>query len=198
MAEWSLVSDGAPTLGALVKEMAALRKERADGAAPEGSLEEEAQNIATTDSTKECTGSSSSGKTTESCMKKAFATLIVLVSMSTMSPLDRSMANEPSPNPKVTYLVLYSPGPTWVAGKGVSEQPLKEHGKYMLDLYRRGKMKFAGPFTDDTGGAAVIEAADQAEAEAILSKDPGVTSGVMKYMLRPWDLKSWHKYTAKK
>jgi hypothetical protein len=39
---------------------------------------------------------------------------------------------------KTTFLVIYRPGPAWLVGKSVSEQPLKEHGKYMLSLYVKG------------------------------------------------------------
>jgi hypothetical protein len=35
---------------------------------------------------------------------------------------------------KMTFLVIYRPGPSWLVGKPISEQPLKEHGKYMLSL----------------------------------------------------------------
>src|SRR5262245_43339159 len=60
------------------------------------------------------------------------------------------------PAMKSTYLVLYHPGPHWVAGKPIRQQPPKEHGKYLLDLYARGAMKSAGPFEDNTGAAVVI------------------------------------------
>ena len=46
---------------------------------------------------------------------------------------------------KATYLVVYRPGPAWLTGKSVMEQPLKEHGKYMLSLYIKGSMRLAGP-----------------------------------------------------
>ena len=36
--------------------------------------------------------------------------------------------------PKITFLIIYRPGPAWLPGKSVSEQPLKEHGRYMLGL----------------------------------------------------------------
>ena len=49
----------------------------------------------------------------------------------------RSIAaqNESHQEGKATYLVIYRPGPAWLVGKSVLEQPLKEHGKYMLSLY---------------------------------------------------------------
>jgi hypothetical protein len=60
-------------------------------------------------------------------------------------------AQETAPRAKATYLVVYRPGPSWVAGKPLAEQPLKEHGRYMLELYGKGTLKFAGPFLDDSG-----------------------------------------------
>src|ERR1051326_418075 len=67
---------------------------------------------------------------------------------------------------KVTYLVIYRPGPGWLTGKSVMEQPLKEHGKYMLSLYIKGSMKLAGPLTDNAGGAVLLEVANETGAKA--------------------------------
>lgn len=98
---------------------------------------------------------------------------------------------------KATFLIIYRPGPAWLAGKSVSEQPLKEHGKYMLGLYVRGSMKLAGPLTDNAGGAVVLEVADQSEAQAIVAQDPAVKSGIFVYEMHPWELKPWDKYAEK-
>src|SRR5437667_11233815 len=76
---------------------------------------------------------------------------------------------------KTTFLVIYRPGPAWLVGKPVSEQPLKEHGKYMLSLYVKGSMKLAGPLTDNAGGAVVLAVADESEAKAIVTEDPAVS-----------------------
>lgn len=98
---------------------------------------------------------------------------------------------------KATFLVIYRPGPAWLVGKPVSEQPLKEHGKYMLGLYIRGSMKLAGPLADNAGGAVVLEVADQPEAQAIVAQDPAVKSGIFVYEVHPWELKPWDKYAKK-
>lgn len=37
-----------------------------------------------------------------------------------------------------TYLVIYRPGPGWLEGKAMAEQPLREHGRYLISLHRRG------------------------------------------------------------
>jgi uncharacterized protein YciI len=99
---------------------------------------------------------------------------------------------------KVNYLVIYSPGPAWVAGKPVEEQPLKEHGKYMLSLYVKGSMKLAGPFTDNAGGAVLLAVANESEAKSIVTEDPAVKSGIFVYEMHPWELKPWDKYAHKK
>lgn len=95
---------------------------------------------------------------------------------------------------KSTYLVIYRPGPAWIPGKTVKEQPLKEHGKYMLSLYKNGILKFAGPFTDNAGGAVVFEAQNDDEAKAIVAADPAVASKVFLSELHPWGLVEWERY----
>ena len=98
---------------------------------------------------------------------------------------------------KSTFLVVYKPGPAWVQGKPVSEQPLKEHGKYKLSLYAKGVLKFAGPFADDAGGAVVLEVANETEARAIVAEDPAVKSHVFLNEMHPWALVEWDKYLKK-
>jgi len=99
--------------------------------------------------------------------------------------------------PKITFLVIYRPGPAWLTGKSISEQPLKEHGKYMLGLYVKGSMKFAGPLTDNAGGAVVLEVADESQAKAIVAEDPAVKSGLFIYEMHPWESKPWGDYAKK-
>src|SRR5437667_6138065 len=99
--------------------------------------------------------------------------------------------------PKITFLIIYRPGPAWLPGKSVSEQPLKEHGRYMLGLYVKGSMKLAGPLTDNAGGAVVLEVAGESEAKAIAAADPAVKSGVFLCEMHPWELKTWGDYAKK-
>ena len=92
------------------------------------------------------------------------------------------------------YLAVYQPGPAWLAGQPMSHQPLKEHGRYLLNLYAKGVLKFAGPFSDDTGGASVITARDLDEANALIAADPAVVSQVFVYALHPWALVPWEQH----
>jgi uncharacterized protein YciI len=98
---------------------------------------------------------------------------------------------------KATYLVIYRPGPAWLTGKSVMEQPLKEHGKYMLGLYIKGSMRLAGPLSDDAGGAVLLEVSDEAEAKAIVTNDPAVKSGIFVYEMHPWKLQPWDELAKK-
>jgi uncharacterized protein YciI len=98
---------------------------------------------------------------------------------------------------KATYLVIYRPGTAWLTGKSVMEQPLKEHGKYMLSLYIKGSMRLAGPLTDNAGGAVLLEVSDEAEAKAIVANDPAVKSGIFIYEMHPWKLQPWDELAKK-
>jgi uncharacterized protein YciI len=98
---------------------------------------------------------------------------------------------------KATFLVIYRPGPAWLAGKSISEQPLKEHGVYMRSLYVQGLVKLAGPLTDNTGGAVVLEVINESAAKAIVTEDPAVKYGVFVYEMHPWELKLQGEYSKK-
>lgn len=108
-----------------------------------------------------------------------------------------AVADEPQVAAKKTYLVIYRPGPSWVQGKRVSQQPLAGHAPYLLGLYEKGSMKLAGPLMDDAGGAVVLEAADEAEAKAMVADDPAVKSGVFVAEMHPWHLVDWAKRALK-
>lgn len=89
------------------------------------------------------------------------------------------------------FLCIYRPGPKWLPGKPLAEQPLREHGRYMLDLYRRGVMRLAGRFADGSGGAMLFGADDDASAQAIVAADPAVAAQTFTYELRQWAFVDW-------
>jgi uncharacterized protein len=101
-------------------------------------------------------------------------------------------------NTQPSYLCVYRPGPRWVAGKPLAEQPLREHGRYMLDLYKRGVMRLAGRFADGSGGAMLFGAADDASAQAIVAADPAVMAETFTYELRQWAFVDWESLANKK
>lgn len=102
---------------------------------------------------------------------------------------DEARLQEQSKQP--SYLCVYRHGPRWLAGKPLAEQPLREHGRYMLDLYKRGVMRLAGRFADGSGGAMLFGADDDRSAQAIVAADPAVVAGTFAYELRQWAFVDW-------
>jgi uncharacterized protein len=93
-----------------------------------------------------------------------------------------------------TFLIIYRPGPAWKAGQPARDQPPPEHGRYLLELYQQGHLCLAGPFSDDTGAALVMEATDETQARAIVGADPAVVQAIFTYELHPWALVPWERY----
>jgi uncharacterized protein YciI len=129
---------------------------------------------------------------------KLTSLILIGVSLLALSLPPHAIADtKPPSESKLTFLVIYRQGPAWPEGKSLSELPLKEHGKYMLSLYAKGAMKLAGPLTDDTGGAVVLEVSSEAEAKAIVADDPAVKAGIFVHQLHPWAPVPWEKYLKK-
>jgi hypothetical protein len=61
---------------------------------------------------------------------------------------------------RTMHLVVYQSGSSWLPGQPIAEQPLRDHGPYMLSLYVKRSLRFAGRFSDDAGGAAAFEGTD--------------------------------------
>jgi uncharacterized protein len=129
-------------------------------------------------------------------MKALFLVLSVAIAYYPARSLTQEVHPQ-EPARKATYLVLYRPGPAWLPGKSILDQPLKEHGKYMLSLYIKGAMKLAGPLTDEAGGAVLLEVSDETEAKAIVANDPAVKSGIFVYEMHPWKLQPWDEFAKK-
>jgi ketosteroid isomerase-like protein/uncharacterized protein YciI len=77
------------------------------------------------------------------------------------------------------FVILYEPGPAWLAGKPMAEQNLAPHRDYIELLASQGRVLTGGPFIDEAGGMLVVRAGTEATAAAILSGDPGVSSGIL-------------------
>jgi uncharacterized protein len=124
--------------------------------------------------------------------------MVLTIALMSYSSLSIAATDEPQlEKAKKTYLVIYRPGPAWLVGKSMFDQPLKEHGKYMLSLYIKGSMKLAGPLTDNAGGAVLLAVADESEAKAIVAEDPAVKSGIFLYEIHPWKLQPWDEFAKK-
>src|SRR5258708_12386513 len=60
---------------------------------------------------------------------------------------------------KNTFMMLWAPGPAWVPGKTVREQPYwAQHAAFMDRLFENGTVVLAGPFADSTASLLIVQA----------------------------------------
>jgi uncharacterized protein YciI len=118
-----------------------------------------------------------------------------------------ALAAEPKPSDALaslsttrnTYLVVYRRGPDWVDDKPMREQQsMREHFLYYLGLHRKGLLIAGGGFTDESGGAAVFEADNDAAATEIVAADPAVKSKVFRFELQHWKPNPWEEISQKR
>jgi uncharacterized protein YciI len=81
------------------------------------------------------------------------------------------------PAPDV-WLVHYDPGPAWLPGKPVFEQPLEGHAEFNEQRIADGTLIVSGPLIGRDGGFALYRGPDQATVIDLLAEDPAVCSGV--------------------
>jgi len=66
---------------------------------------------------------------------------------------------------------------------------IEEHYAFLDALKQRGQLELAGPFTDKSGGAYLIKAANLEEAKGIAFSDPVHTSHSSVVSVYEWDAK---------
>jgi len=84
------------------------------------------------------------------------------------------------------YVFLHVPGPNWLIGKPILEQPLARHFQYMTQLESERKLVLGGGFLDGSGAMGVLQVSSLAEARAIVENDPAVKEGVVTTQVHPW------------
>jgi uncharacterized protein YciI len=85
------------------------------------------------------------------------------------------------------FALVHRPGPAWVDETGYREQPgIERHIGYLRRLFDEGRMVMGGPFLDDAGGLALIEADDMEEASTFAYDDPTVREGLLSVEVHPW------------
>ncbi len=89
----------------------------------------------------------------------------------------------------IRFVVIHTPGPKWVPGKIMFEQPgIREHVGHYQKLLGAGKLALGGPNLDEKGGGMMIPAAGVSEDEirTFAQEDPAVKSGVLLAEIRQW------------
>lgn len=80
---------------------------------------------------------------------------------------------------KNTFMILWAPGPAWVPGKTVREQPYwAEHATFMDRLFEHGMVALGGPFADGSGSLVIVEAENEQEVADVFASDPFVVQGI--------------------
>ncbi|MCC6378597.1 MAG: phosphoribosyl glycinamide formyltransferase [Burkholderiales bacterium] len=89
----------------------------------------------------------------------------------------------------VRYVVFHKPGPAWLPGKTLFEQPgVREHVAHYRQWLDEGKLELGGPHTDAGGGGMMVPVAGISEEEVtrFAGEDPAVRSGTLVAEIRPW------------
>ncbi len=80
---------------------------------------------------------------------------------------------------KNTFVILWVPGPAWIEGKTVREQPYwAQHADFMDSLFAKGMVVLGGPFADATGSLVVVEAESEQEMVDLFARDPFVVHNI--------------------
>ncbi|WP_458237628.1 YciI family protein [Pseudomonas sp. P5_A2_2] len=89
----------------------------------------------------------------------------------------------------IRYVVFHKPGPAWLPGKSMFEQPgVRDHVAHYRKWLDAGKLELGGPHLDTTGGGMMVPIAGVSEDEVtrFASEDPAVKSGTLLAEVRPW------------
>ena len=114
-------------------------------------------------------------------------TILVLIAAAPLIAIATTLAQTKPSEPKMhTFAIIYAPGPNWVQGHSIFEQDLMAHANYMQKLLDDGKLQLGGPFSDSTGGMAIINAPDPTAARNIMENDPAIVNGIFTAKVHPW------------
>lgn len=68
----------------------------------------------------------------------------------------------------------------------VDPAAIAAHMAFLDALRAEGRVERSGPFGDKSGGAYLLRAADLAEAQALVARDPAHTSGGWDITIHEW------------
>jgi uncharacterized protein len=83
---------------------------------------------------------------------------------------------------KKTFVIFFTPGIAWIAGKTSREQPYwTEHAAFMDALLEDGIVIMGGPFADYSSIMIVLEAFDEGEVRDLFKRDPFVVQEIFRF-----------------
>ncbi len=89
----------------------------------------------------------------------------------------------------IRYVVFHRPGPNWVEGKNMFEQPaVRAHVQHYRQWLESGQLAMGGPHLDAAGGGMMVPSAGVTEEQArqFAQEDPAVRDGTLVAEVRPW------------
>lgn len=91
--------------------------------------------------------------------------------------------------PGEAYFILrYTPGKSWEAGKSLMDQAIGPHFSYITEKAKAGMIVGGGPNLSADGGIYIVKLADKSAAKAFVAHDPGVKSGVFAPSIIGWNV----------
>ncbi|MFC5605073.1 YciI family protein [Sporosarcina koreensis] len=84
------------------------------------------------------------------------------------------------------FVIHFTTGKAWEAGKPFWEQGLVPHREYVREAVAKGILIAGGPFTDHTGGMIILEVDSLAEAQHFAENDPAVIAEKFEATIYPW------------
>lgn len=91
----------------------------------------------------------------------------------------------PAPPSGDVFALVFRTGPGWDKAKAPGEQPFfAEHSKNLRELRAEGRLLVGGRFSDL--GLVLVRAASEAEARALVERDPSVKNGTFQAEVHPF------------
>lgn len=102
--------------------------------------------------------------------------------MLALPPAVASQPASPAAAPEKLFLVQFSLGPAWTAGKAPQEQPkFREHGANLKRLRDDGRIVLGARYADK--GMVVLRYPTEDQARAEMAADPGIQAGIFTFEL---------------
>ncbi len=89
---------------------------------------------------------------------------------------------------KQYWFVMLKKGTVRTQDSATAAKIQEGHMANITTMHDEGKLLVAGPFGDESDwrGIFILDCKDQAEAEALIQKDPAIQSGRLSYEIHPW------------
>jgi uncharacterized protein YciI len=118
-------------------------------------------------------------------MRRNLAMVLVLVLAAFGGSSPGNAGQDPPAAGQKTFAVVFRTGPAWDSSKPPGEQKsFKDHSANIAALKTEGRLVLGGRYSDV--GLILVRAADEAEARALITRDPAVAGGTFTAEVHAW------------